>query len=490
MNLLTAEQRQEAVNIAWEEGRLKYLMRNTQRRIKEAWLKAQEKGFLKFYIEATRRLGKSSFLLLLFTEICRVKANIKCGFFAPVKDGLLDYVEKLINVTYEDCPENLRPYFDRTRFMLIFKHPKGDSVIIFRGSNNKQHRVRRGQEFDIAGVDEARDVDDLEDLIDSVVMPALFSTNGRLIVSSTPGDTRSTPLFEMRTRAKVEGWYIEIDIWLAHKMDPEVYPMERINKWKEETLKSPDGQERWEREYECKWVVNRRKMAVPEWDTARMVQSYSRDPYYKFYHHYIGLDWGYKDYTALVFATYNFRKARLEVDGELTYSGKEVRSDLISEKVNLYTKNLWGTDFNMWRQVSDSADPILINEINKYKNMSFVPVQKAHTLDAMLNEFRVMVAQGKIVVHPNCQMLIHDLENAIWTDKRDKLDKDVFSHHFDHLMALVYLTRTLDVYTNPIPKDYMVDGVRVVELNFDKNAGKANTTSGRSIEMAFGGKRK
>lgn len=481
MPLLNADQRREAIGIAWEDGRLNYLMRNTQRRIKQEWIESKAVS-RKFYIESTRRLGKSSLLLQLFTEECISSANRKCGFFAPVKDGLLDYIEPLIQKTYEDCPATLRPSFDKQRFMLRFRN---GSTIIFRGSNNQQHRVRRGQEFHVAGIDEARDVDSLDALIDSVVMPSLFSTDGYLIISSTPADTRSHPLFALRTRAKVEGWFIELTIWDANKIDPEVYPMPLITEWKEETLKAPDGQEIWEREYECKWVINRRKMAVPEWDSNKMVVSSSRDPYYQFYRHFHGLDWGYKDYTAVVFATLNFRKGRLEFDGELTYSGKDVRSDLISDKITIQNRHLWGDDFKVGLQVSDSADPIMINEINRYKGMNFIPVIKGHTLDAMLNEFRILVAQGKIVVSPACQMLIHCLETAVWTDKRDKLDQDVFAHHFDHLMAAVYLARMVNWNDNPIPKDFMIDNVRIVELNFDKKPSGAKTGSAKSFESAF-----
>lgn len=465
-------------DFAWKIGRLTYKLRNTQRRVKNAWIESKKK-FRKFYIESTRRLGKSSLLLMLFTEECISSPNRKCGFFAPVKDGLLDYIEPLIQKTYEDCPDLLRPSFDKARFMLRFQN---GSTIIFRGSNNQQHRVRRGQEFHVAGIDEARDVDNLQELIESVVFPSLFSTDGYLIISSTPADTRSHPLYTYRQQAEVEGWITKISMDDACKLDPSVYTEDRIKEWKEETLKAADGQEIWEREYECKWVVNKRRMAVPEWDTKTMVQECDRDPYYHFYHHYYGIDWGYKDFTGIVFATYNFRKARLEVDGELTFSGKDVRSDLLADKITIQSLHLWGKDANVYRQVSDSADPILINELNKFKGMNFTPVQKANTLEAMLNEFRVLVANQKVIVSPKCQMLIHCLENAIWTEKRDKLDQDVFAHHFDHLMALVYLTRHLDVYSNPIPRDYLIDNVRVIDLDFDKTkvAGSA-----RELERAF-----
>jgi hypothetical protein len=492
-NQFTVEEMEQAIDLAWREGRLDYLMRNTQRLVKKKWIESKEYS-RKFYIESTRRLGKSSLLLILFTEECKSAPRRKCGFFAPVKDGLLDYIEPIIEETYADCPERLRPYFDRQRFMLRFAN---GSRILFRGSNNKQHRVRRGQGFHLAGIDEARDVDNLQELIDSVIMPSLFSNDGYLLISSTPADTRSHPLYQLRTRAEIEKWFVRINIYEASKMDPEVYTPERIAEWKNETLKDPDGQDRWEREFECKWVVNRRKMAVPEWDTKTMAMSFGRDPYYPFYHRYMGLDWGYKDYTALIFATFNFRKARLEIDGELTFSGRDVRSDLISERAAITYKHLYGVPIfdpkvfppvHPYRQVSDSADPILINELNKYPGMNFVPVQKAHTLEAMLQEFRILVMRGKIVVDPKCTLTIHCLENAIWDDKHAKLDQDILAHHFDHLMALVYMARMVDWEANPIPKDFMIDNVRVIELNFDKT--KAEGNSAQSLEAAFGARRR
>lgn len=492
MSKYTVEDISDAIHMAWQQGKLSYLRRNTQRKIHASWLSSKI-NFRKFYIECTRRLGKSTELLLTLTEEAKARPHTKYGFFAPVKDGLLDYVEPLISKTFEDCPMEERPQFDQAHFRLTFKN---GSRIVFRGSNNKQHRIRRGQEFHAAAIDEARDVDDLVELIDSVIMPALFSADGYLLISSTPADTRSHPLYDIRTRAIAEGWYIKMDIWDANRLDPDVYSIDRINEWKEETSKGLDGADIWAREYECKWVVNSRRVCVPEWNSQTMVQPFSADPYYQFYHHYMGLDWGYKDYTAVTIATLNFRKSRLEVDAELTFSGKDVRSDIVSDRISAMTDHLWGQKSPVWRgmepniyrQVSDSADPILINELNRYKGMNFTPVQKAHTLDAMINEFRILVAQGKIVVRPNCQLTIHCLENAVWDDKRTKLDQDVLAHHFDHLMSLIYLTRMINWQANPIPADFMIDNVRILDLNFDKHPKSASNKSARTLEAAFGGR--
>ena len=462
-----------AISYAWQTGRLDYRLRVSQRLIKSAW-EASKATSRKFYINSTRRLGKSSFLLHIMVEECIKRPNVRWAFFAPVKDGLLDYIEPIIDKTLQDCPDEFKPKFDKQRFMFSFAN---GSTILFRGSNNQQHRIRRGLDLDGAGVDEGRDVDDLRDLIDSVIFPALFSSNGYLIISSTPADTFSHDLYTYYQLAEVEGWLYECDIDRAAKLDPEDFPADRIAEWKKETARD----DVWMREYKCKWIIDSTRIAVQEWQSD-YIKVYKPDIFYKFYQHYIGIDWGSKDFTAIVFATWDFKRAKLVVEGELTFSGTAVRSDKIAEAINIMKLKLWGEDADIYRMISDSADPILINELNGHPGMNCTPVYKEKSLEAMLNQFRMLVGTEKIEVSPTCAMVISNLKSAVWDKTRTALDKDPYNHHFDHLMALVYLTRGLVPNDNPIPKDFGVDGTRVIDLDFDK---KHASGAAQALEDAY-----
>lgn len=462
-----------AIRYAWENGRLDYRLRVSQRLIKSAW-EASKLVSRKFYINSTRRLGKSSFLLHLMVEECLKKKNSRWAFFAPVKDGLLDYIEPIIQKTLEDCPDDLKPKFDKHRFMFGFAN---GSSILFRGSNNQQHRVRRGLDLDGAGVDEGRDVDDLKDLIDSVIFPALFSSNGYLIISSTPADTFSHDLYSYYQMAEVEGWLFECNIDKAAELDPADFPAERIAEWKKETARD----DVWQREYMCRWLIDSTRIAVPEW-LISYTKAYKPDIFYKFYHHYIGIDWGSKDFTAIIFATWDFKRAKLVVEGELTFSGTAVRSDKIAEQINIMKLKLWGEDASIYKMISDSADPILINELNGHPGMDCIPVYKERSLEAMLNQFRMLVGAEKIEVVPTCPMILSNLKSAVWDKQRVALDKDPYNHHFDHLMALVYLTRGLVPNENPIPKDYGIDGTRIIDLNFDRTQ---QSEGAKALEEAY-----
>lgn len=455
----------EEIEYGWRIGDLWFRRRKTQLMLKFSWEKSRAFS-KKFYIESTRRLGKSTELLQLMAEECIKNPGKRCAFFAPVKDALLDYVKPIVNEVFADCPTwPQSPRFNDARFMLEFDN---GSSIIFRGSNNQQHRARRGQEFHLAGIDEARDVQDLAELIDSVVFPSLFESDGFLIISSTPADTRSHELFQYRQRAKLEGWFFQIKMSQAAQIEPEVYTPEKVARWKAEICAGPDGADRYAREFECDWIVNKSRQVVPEWKLEYEMAT-SKDPYYQFYKHYIFLDWGYSDFTAVGFGTHLFRRARLQVESELTFSGQDARSDKIAAAIEREARNLWGDDWDCERMIADSADPLMTQEVNKYGKMNFTPVQKSDSLDAMIQQFRGNVNAGRIYVDPKCAFTMHCLQNAVWTEKRDKLDSDVFARHFDHLMALVYGDRMIDYNLNPIPADFMVDGVRIVNFDYSKN---------------------
>jgi hypothetical protein len=260
-------------------------------------------------------------------------------------------------------------------------------------------------------------------------------------------------------------------------LDPEEFPADRVAEWKKETIR----EDVWFREYMCKWLIDSTRVAVPEWKN-EYVRVYKPDIFYQFYHRYIGVDWGSRDYTALTFATWDFKRAKLVVEGELTFSGDQVRSDKIAEQINRMRLKLWGEDSSIYKTISDCADPILTNELNAHPGMNAVPVYKERSLEAMLNQFRIMVNSDKIEVSPNCPMVISNLQSAVWDKTRTALDKDPYLKHFDHLMSLVYLTRGLVQNDNPIPADFGVDGTRIINLNFDKKLG---SLSAQALEEAY-----
>lgn len=443
------------VRIAWRTGELGYRLRNGQKKARQA-VAAAHATFLKFYLECTRRFGKSTYGLIWLTEDCIKNPGSVSAFFAPVKEGLRDYILPIIEKTFADCPDDLRPTLDSS---LTLTFPNG-SKIIFRGSNNQQHRVRRGNAFRRVFVDEGRDVDDLDNLVDSVIIPSLFSTMGRLLISSTPADTEDHPLHAIKQASEREGWYFRFTIHDAHRYDPLDFPAARIAQWEKETT----DKVAWQREYLALWVKDPTKTVVPEWNDAHVV-TVAHDEYFPYYHKYAALDSGVTDKTAGLLAYYDFRAARLVVEDEFTLQDAEVRTDRIADlfktkeaaldyqsvhdrKADKYREQL--PHQRVYRRVADNNNLILVNDLNALHGLDFYPTRKDE-LAAMVNLVREWAKDGRILVAPHCKETIGCLRNAVWDKKREKLAKSKTYGHFDALMALVYLVRNVDTATNPVP---------------------------------------
>ena len=370
---------EEHIRLAWQTGRLSYKLRNGQKLIRQKWITNQLNN-QKFYLECSRRFGKSTFLLIILSEDCIKNPGHKCGFYAPVKEGLRDYVLPLIQKVFEDCPEDLKPKLD-SHLTLNFKN---GSTIIFRGSNNEQHRIRRGNDLNLAGIDEARDCDRLDDLIESVVIPSLFTSTGHLIISSTPADSQDHPLYMYKQQAEKEGWYVKFTMYDANKWDPIDFPLTRIDQWKKETT-DPIA---WQREYLAEWVRDSTKTVVPEFSN-KIVEEVERDEFFHFYHKYVSLDSGVRDKTVALFGYYDFNQAKLIIVDEFVLQNEDVRTDKIAKLVK--EKERTSMFSKVYRRVADCNNLILVNDLNSEHQLDFFGTKK-DTLEAMINQVRLCPA--------------------------------------------------------------------------------------------------
>lgn len=447
--VLTDEERTQAIEISWRIGRLNYRRRNTQLYLKNRTELAKRVS-RKIYWETTRRLGKSSELLATFTEHCLERPGWRAGFFAPVKDGLKDYIDPIINKTYADCPPDIFPTYHQSRFMLEFPNK---SSITFRASNNQQHRARRGTEWHEVGVDEGRDVDNLGELIESVLMPALFdSAEAYCYISSTPADTRNHPLYFYRQLAEKEGWLIQIPIWDAHRMDPEVYTLQRIQEWKNETLKAPDGADKWAREYECKWVVDKNRLIVPEWSDS-FIKETPRTALFQFFDKYFCLDIGSVDKTTGHLFYYDFPRAKFVFEDEIVFEGRQWTTEDLAKSIREKEETQWGKDAKVYRRVADSNNLILLSDLTTLHRLPILPTTK-NSLNAMVNQARMVVKNDRVEVNPRCKLLIQTLRDGIWNQSKDEFDKSPVLGHMDAVADFIYGIRNVDESHNPIPVDY------------------------------------
>lgn len=337
----------------------------------------------------------------------------------------------------ETCPIDLRPKYHTQGSM--FKFTNG-SRILLRGSNNKSYDDLRGGKFHLGIVDEAAYVDDLSDLVEKVIRPAVEKvTDGKIILSSTPQGGHA---FEDYCRdAEINGYFHHATRYDVGE------PKEAVDKLKADVMSKPDGDITWRQEYMAERnLVSQQKLIIPEFKD-EFVQSIERTRYFHFYHKYEGMDEGVRDNTAILFAYYDFNKAKLIIEDQIVVNGQDSRTDLLAKDIKEKENELNYTD--LYYRVSDT-NARLIQDLACSYDVYFSPISKTD-LHEMVNEARIWIKQGRVLINPKCVDLINCLKYGQWDKERKAFQRMEHLGHLDSLAALIYLLRVIDQQTNPVP---------------------------------------
>jgi hypothetical protein len=422
---------------SWHDADLVYKYRPIQVRINEQFLAAKGKS-RKFVLNCSRRLGKSTWMFMKCVEACLSEPDVEIAFVAPVQKNLNQYLKKITRKVFNDCPEEKKPTFNVQQ--TFYEFPNG-SVLYVAGANRESYNQLRGYGLKRAAIDEGAQVQSLKELIKDVLLPALLDSNGDLLIGSTPPVTPDHYFKELCEEAKLGGYYAEYTIYDAG------YPPERIEEWKRETIKKPSDLTTWQREYLAMFVVDAERALCPEWKP-EFVQEWKRDSVlFPFYIKWMALDTGARDKTVGLFSYYDFKAAKLIIEDEFSLQGTEVRTDVIAAQGKEHEKFLEYTDITRY---ADNDNLILIQDLTSFHEYPIQSVSK-DSLEAMVNQVRLLVNEGRVIVHPRCKLLIATLEGGIWNTHRTEFDRTENLGHMDAFAALMYMVRTINMTMNPIP---------------------------------------
>lgn len=466
---------EQAIRLAWSIGRLDYMKLPLQKKFDADYERAKLVNN-EFYLEASRRASKSSWLFIKFNELCRRHAGTHYAFVAPVAKGLDQYVEKIMSEVLTDCPPDLRPKLDVAKHILRFRN---GSTITFAGSDNKTYNHLRGNKFAGAGVDEAGFIDSLRELIEDILRPALFDSHGSLIACTTPPDLPDHPWFEFYGAALLKGYGAHYTIYDTHYTEAEINSF--AAKFSR-ALDPEDGKKSiaFRREMLCEHVVDREKLIIPEWKP-EFEMDWRDKQFFSFYHKYEGMDngAGVMDFTITLLGHYDFRKAWLVIDAEVGPMKEEgVRTDFLAAGIRQAEVEA-GYD-KIYRRVGDNNNKILLQDLAGIHKLPFTPARK-DDLQAMVNQARLWVSAGRVRVNPRCKYTIGCLKNGVWNRNRDDWAHTMTWGHFDALAALIYMIRVIDVATNPIPANFGMD-IQTHNLN---PAAKNASPNYEAIRQAF-----
>lgn len=416
---------------------MSFLLDETQTEMRDVWVKADSR---KFVFLCSRRLGKSYMMCVLALQSAMAR-RCKILFITSTQKDARDIVKPLMNKIIEDCPPSIRPVFKRqdSRFVV----PSTGSEILLVGVDKDPDSVR-GQEADLIIVDEAGFVNHLDYLVSSVLMPMLLTTNGQMILATTPPKQLDHPFIGFLAEAESNGTVIKKTIYANPRVTPK-----QIAEYMAEAggENSPD----WRREYLCEILQDAEMSVIPEFSSVEkeIIYEIERPPWAD---RYVSMDLGFTDDTGLTFGWWDFQNALLVIEDELVIQRETSR--VIAAKIQDVEGRLW-KDQEPYKRVADHNNPQLIFDLNSMHGLSFGLANKDIGKEPMINRLRLMIANKQVIIHPRCKNLIMQLRFARWKDagKTTFVRSENFGH-FDLVDALIMMANSLNRNRNPVPVNY------------------------------------
>lgn len=449
------DRRKQVLREAWTRGELSYKLSPKQRAIYDEmrrWASSRNRQGRKFVLDCSRRLGKSSILLLVAFEDAIRRANARVVYYGPTHKDLMKFIREHMGKMVMDCPPDIAPTWVKTES--LYQFPNG-SVVEFIGLDRNPDGARGGA-FDTGILDEAGFFDNLENIVQSVLLYQMMGKDhARIYAGSTPPISPAHYWSQvMVPQAVLEGACMTRTI-----EDSDIYSLEE----KEEFIREAGGRKssKCRRELFAEHITDESMAIVPEFREVREEIVKALDaPTWR--NCFVAMDPGWKDHTAVLFGYWHFEDSRLVVEDEI--AAPRMNSSLVAELIKRKELVLWdgstrraGHSQQMRPQpflrISDNDPRLLFDLANDHK-LVFTPTQKDN-LDQQINGMRVAFSEKRIWIHPRCKMLVSQLNNGVWQNEARK----VFAReggdmgHFDLIAALVYLWRNASMHKsrNPAP---------------------------------------
>jgi hypothetical protein len=452
------ELRRRLRNESWRRGDISFKFHETQRRIYQALSSTTER---QFFLLCSRRLGKTYMLLAMGFMACLKGVREKDGtfrgarvlFLAPQARDAAEIATDTAAQLLADCPAELRSKIEYKAQAKEFHFalPGGQtSILRLKGVNAEQADSLRGGATDVVILDEAGQMDNLDYIVKSVVLPMTLTTGGRIFFATTPPVTPDHESKVLYDRLFGLGASVKFTILDAPHIK-DAAKAEMLRELGESEALIPDilagrclpKTTAALRELFAEFVTDASLRVVPDFDEAAEKEIVKIHQAPEAFDAYVSIDPGFQDRTGILYAYYDFRAGKIVVQDEALLH-KPSTND-IAEEVLEAEYRLWSDQKPLLR-VSD-VEPRLIADLWERHQLGFVSYNRQDALGA-INLVRSMIRDRQIVIDPRCQRLIHQLKTAIWNKKATDFERTI-DGHADLLAALKILCRHVNPHKRP-----------------------------------------
>ncbi len=385
-----------------------------------------------------RRWGKSYAGCVMAFEDCLRTPGSSVAVIAPTIKHAGNIVAPLIREIMEDAPKGLVRQA-KSQYKYIFTN---GSELILGGFDTAVESFRGLKLWNIYLEESGQAPQDEYDyIINSVLMPTLLHTPGRIIHLTTLSPIPNHPLHTATIpNTKLDSAFFSYDIYENPMLTPE--DIEEFCK----AMGGPDSAA-WKRE--CLNLIARDEsiLCVPEFDEKIHVKDLAMP---EKHHVWVSGDTGgTRDKTVLHWLTYDFVNDRIYIFDELGFDNTTATETIVKAA----TLKEASYQAPMFRRV-DASGQTHVDLMQTYGYPAILPDKTS--LDASVNLIRFGITQGQVVISPKCKLLIATLESQTFNKQRTDLERTKALGHGDALMSAVYGIRHA-FKDNPYPKFFKVN---------------------------------
>jgi hypothetical protein len=390
-----------------------------------------------------RRFGKGTTVFVYaFERAVREKIIIRYG--APTQKQAYEIIAILIDHIYEKAPSK-KPKLLNGNYVW----PNGSTLFVFGCKDSAEADKARGTESHVIICDEFAFWKYRPSyVLKSVLSPQLDTTDGQLVITSTPPDDLTHPYIDEVAVAERDGYLFSwniMDSIRVSEVSRETYQkiVERCG---------GEDTDDFKREYMCELVANKSRLVIPEAQREDLYVGAQKRPEYANW--IFTCDLGLKDFFHGIWAYTDFKASRLVVEAEFCANYMSTRE--ITEALKEKESGL-GTLQNL-RRLGDSNDPQQLWDMAKDHDYTVAPILKRSKMnnagfrESVINGLRIAISQGRLLVDKEkCPHLVAQLKYGIWNEHRSDFERTEKLGHLDGLMALAYMYDNADFHSNPYP---------------------------------------
>jgi len=462
------------LDACWRVGSLEHLLDETQLEIHNFVRDCPSRTV---YVSASRQLGKSFGNIVAACETAIRNPGGRINYIAKTFGALSKMMESSMRLIAEQAPPELRPVFvtGKSRWVFPEEGPAAGAFVQLVGADDVGGAdTARGGAVVLNIVDEAAFIDCLDYLLNSVVKPMGMRAAAQTVLTTSPALSPDHYSCDVEDTCAAQGALIVRDYWSPGMLTREekVAFLEGEAAALNLTLEQFTATSTYRREYGCQRVLDTTLAVVPEFPEHRATiveagRVAVRPPYCDLY--FAG-DPGTDDFFGGLFAVVDWRRSKLVIEHELLLekantatfvrewqavmaahypcAQDDVRSMRIVTADNAY---------NVVRPYAAILDTTVSKaicaDIHSYHGLSFSPAVTADR-ETSINELRLVVASGRLEIHPRCEKLITQLGVATRKKPGGDMVRSKRHGHFDLVSSCRYLVRSIDWTHNPFPADY------------------------------------